>query len=93
MAVEVLNPGYEDDPAPFTAAPRLDTLQGRTVGVISNGKEGTVPFFDAVEDELRNTYGVADVVRVTKSNYSAPADGAIMNEAATWHAVIAGVGD
>ena len=53
----------------------------------------TIPFFDAVERELVERYGVAEVVRVTKSNYSAPAEADIMARARNWDALVAGVGD
>ena len=93
MAIEVLDPTYGDDKREFTLALRPQSLNGLTVGVISNGKQGTRVFFDALERELRNQYGVADVVRVTKSNYSAPAEAEIMNGALAWNALIAGIGD
>jgi hypothetical protein len=93
MAIEVLDPTYGDDKSEFTRALRPQSLAGLTVGVISNGKQGTRAFFDALEKELRNQHGVADVVRVTKSNYSAPAEAGIMNGALAWNALIAGIGD
>jgi len=93
MGIEVLDPSHEDDARAFTAATRLETLKGATIGVISNGKKGTQPFFDALERELRERYGVARVVRLTKSNYSAPVEPALLNEAERWQALIAGVGD
>lgn len=93
MAVTVLDPTYGDDAEPFRPAPRLDRLEGITVGVISNGKHGTAPFFDALSDALRDRSGVAKVVRVIKPNYSAPAGDAIMDEARSWHALVAGIGD
>jgi hypothetical protein len=37
--------------------------------------------------------GVAKVVSRTKSNYSAPADAAIVAEIKSWDAVISGIGD
>jgi hypothetical protein len=46
-----------------------------------------------MERVLRNRYSVADVIRVTKDNYSAPADAEIMDRARSWQALIAGVGD
>lgn len=91
--IEVLDPTYDDDAPIYEPAPRLASLESVTVGVISNGKHGTVPFFDALATELRTTYGVNEVVRVTKPNYSAPAGTEILNPARTWHALIAGVGD
>jgi predicted nuclease of predicted toxin-antitoxin system len=42
---------------------------------------------------LLEDFGVADVVWRTKSNYSAPADAHILDEARRWHAVVTGVGD
>lgn len=91
--IEVLNPTFDEAATRFVPAPRLDSLDGLTVGVISNGKHGTVAFFDAFADELRARYGVAEVVRVVKPNYSAPAGPAIMETARTWHALVAGIGD
>ena len=93
MNIEILDPTHESDAASFALAARLPTLQGTTVGIISNGKRNTVPFFDAYEKELRETYGVANVVRRIKSNYSAPADAAIVKEAQGWDIVVAGIGD
>lgn len=87
------------DPTPGTAAalgqlaPRLDTLKGRTVGFISNGKEGTKGFFAHLDRILREEHGVAQVVSRTKSNYSAPADAHIVAEIKGWDAVVSGIGD
>jgi len=93
MSIEVLDPSHESDARAFAPAKRLATLTGATVGIISNGKKGTKPFFDALERELVEGYGVARVVRLTKSNYSAPAEPELINEAERWQALISGVGD
>ena len=93
MSIEVLDPSHESDAREFVPAKRLETLAGATVGIISNGKKGTKPFFDAVERELIEGYGVAKVARLTKSNYSAPVEPELLNEAERWQALIAGVGD
>ncbi len=92
MTIEVLDPTHGEDPEPFSEAGRLATLDGATIGLISNGKQGgTASFFDAVERELRSRG--ADVDRVIKANYSAPAEPEIFDRAKRWQAVIAGVGD
>ena len=70
-----------------------ETLDGKTVGFISNGKEGTIGFFSHLGQMLKEDYGVSDVILRVKSNYSAPADAAIVNEISRWDAVISGVGD
>jgi hypothetical protein len=93
MTLQVLDPTNETKAAGAQPAPRLSSLQGKTVGFISNGKEGTKGYFTHLERMLREELGVADVVWRTKSNYSAPADAYIVDEIKRWHAVVAGVGD
>jgi hypothetical protein len=93
MPFEVLDPTHELDAALATRAPRLAALDGAVVGIISNGKEGTRPFFDHVESILRERHGVAEVVRTVKPNLSAPAPDDIIRQALGWSAVLAGVGD
>ena len=93
MAIEFLNPTHEAEAAGLAKAKRLGTLEGATVAIISNGKKNTKPFFDAMADELRQTHKVADVVRITKSNYSAPVEPALLAEAAKWQVIISGIGD
>ena len=91
--MQVLDPSHEGRAQNFVAAARLSALEGATVGVVSNGKEGTAGFFAAFGAELRERHGVAEVVLRTKSNFGAPADAALMDEAKRWHALVAGVGD
>src|SRR6185295_8644512 len=74
MTLQVLDPTNETKAAGAQPAPRLSSLQGKTVGFISNGKEGTKKYFAHLERMLREELGVAEVVWRTKSNYSAPAD-------------------
>jgi hypothetical protein len=71
----------------------LDTLAEKTVGFISNGKEGTKGFFAHLEHILRDEFAVADVVTRVKSNFSAPADPHIAAEIGSWDAVVTGIGD
>jgi hypothetical protein len=93
MTFQVLDPTPEKAPPVGRLAPRLDTLKGKTIGFISNGKEGTKGFFGHLEKMLKEDYGVANVVMRTKSNYSAPADAQIAAEIKNWDAVISGLGD
>ena len=91
--IRVLDPTNEMKAAGIEPAPRLSSLKGKTVGFISNGKEGTKAYFAHVDRMLREELGVGDVVWRTKSNYSAPADRHIVDEISRWHAVVTGVGD
>ena len=93
MTFRVLDPTPEKAPPMGQLAPRLSSLEGKTVGFISNGKEGTKGFFSHLEKVLREEHGVAEVVSRTKSNYSAPADASIAAEIKSWNAVISGIGD
>jgi len=93
MNIQVLDPTHEGASAAFAPAKRLRTLKGARVGIVSNGKQGTKRFFDAVERELVDTHGVAQVVRLTKGNYSAPMEPAILAQASALDAIISGVGD
>ncbi len=93
MTIEVLDPTYSESATTLSPAPRLVSLAGLTIGIVSNGKRGTLGFFHALEDQLRDRWNVADVVRVVKPNYSAPAGDEIMDPAQRWHALVAGIGD
>jgi hypothetical protein len=93
MVLQVLDPTNETAPPLGQSAPRLASLAGKTVGFISNGKEGTQGFFAHLDRMLRDEYGVADVIRRVKSNYSAPADAGIVDEIRRWQAVVTGIGD
>lgn len=93
MNYRVLDPTSEIEAVAMALAPRLGDLAGKTVGIISNGKEGTRGFFRHLDELMRRELGVAAVVHKVKSNYSAPADAAIMAEAAKWDAAVTGLGD
>ena len=93
MVLQVLDPTNETTPPVGLRAPRLASLAGKTVGFISNGKEGTTGFFAHLDRMLREQLGVAEVIRRVKSNYSAPADPDIVDELRRWQAVVTGVGD
>ena len=93
MPIEVLDPTYGEDQPSFEAVPRLKSLKGAVIGVVSNGKQGTGRFFDAFADRLVQQHGVARVDRLVKPNYSAPASDDIMDATATWNALVSGIGD
>ena len=91
--IRVLDPTNELKAAGGKPAARPASLKGKTVGFISNGKEGTKAYFAHLERMLREELGVGKIVWRTKSNYSAPADADIVDEIKQWQAVVAGVGD
>ena len=93
MTIEVLVPTNDGHPDGLSLVPRPPSLTGLTIGIISNGKQGTRHFFDEFRRELLDNHGAGDVVEVIKGNYSAPANDEIMDQAERWHALVAGVGD
>jgi hypothetical protein len=92
--ITVLNPSYsqtQTSKAVLPARPR--EFGGATIGIISNGKVGARSYFDHLERLLREQWGVAEVIRRTKRNYSAPAESALIEQTAKWAVMFAGVGD
>jgi len=71
----------------------MDSLAGKTVGFLSNGKEGTKGFFAHLERVLRDEWQVRNVVHVVKPNFSAPAGAALVDDTAHWDLAITGIGD
>jgi len=93
MTLRVYDPTHEMKTAGSALAPRLASFKGKIVGFITNGKEGTKGFFTHLDRMLRDEFGVAEVVWRQKTNYSAPADAYIIDEARQWHVAVTGIGD
>jgi hypothetical protein len=91
--MKILDPTNEARAMGLVLAPRLASLEGKTVAIITNAKEGTKGYFTHLDRMLREDLGAADVVWREKSNYSAPMDAHIVQELTNWHAVFTGVGD
>lgn len=60
---EVLSPWAVVDPIPLRgAAPRLDSLEGKTIGLFKNFKRAAGPMMEVVERELQKRYPSAKFV-------------------------------
>ncbi len=55
-SLEVLNPFAERAEGFYNLAPRLSTLDGKTIGLLNQNKPNTVYFMNAVEDLLKKKY-------------------------------------
>ena len=53
-------------------APRPAALRGATIGLLANGKSNGMLLLDRIAERLRERDGIADVLRVSKTNASAP---------------------
>lgn len=91
MTLQVLDPTHESDFDAFVAPARIDQISGKRIAMISNGKQGTGRFFDALAQGFESRG--ATVVRLTKHNYSAPAEAPVMAQATDCDVVVAGIGD
>ena len=93
MSLQVLDPTAEDAAAEAAASSRLTSLQGRTVGLLDNGKIRVRELLDYMEDILRAEHGVARVIRLKKPDASRPAPADVVADMKAADAVIAAVGD
>jgi hypothetical protein len=90
----VLDPTVEATPDRIGLAPRLETLAGARVGLLSNSKNGVSRFFDQLEGMLRERYPGIETVRAAKPNASRGAPKETLDElTAGCAAVITAVGD
>ena len=55
-------------------APRLDSLDGGTIGLLANGKTNSEELLECVYDELRQRFDLAGVLRHRKGSVSIPPD-------------------
>jgi hypothetical protein len=80
MPILLVNPMREPAPADVPAAPRLDTLEGKTIGLLDIGKPGGSVFLDRLETLLRERYKVAKVLRMVKPTFAKPAPPQVLDE-------------
>lgn len=75
-------------------APGLDTLHGKTVGILSNQKINADEVLEALVTTLQQRFKIARVIRRAKRIQSQPAPSEVMNDLVNLcDAVIHGVGD
>ena len=90
----VLDPTVEATPDTIGLAPRLETLAGARIGLLSNSKNGVSRFFDQLEGLLRARYPGIELVRAAKPNASRGAPGETLDQLTSeCAAVITAVGD
>jgi hypothetical protein len=73
MTVTLVNPLDETPRGDATIAPRLDSIQGKKIGLLDISKPGGRPFLNRVETLLKEKYGAAEVVRFQKPTFTKPA--------------------
>ena len=95
MPTILVNPLDETPRVQANPAPRLDTLAGKTIGLLDISKPGGSVFLDHLERLLKENHGVAEVVRATKPTFTKPAPAAIIEQLIAAHcdAVIEALAD
>ena len=93
MPVTLVNPMNEIAPEPMAPAPRLGSLEGRTIALLDISKPGGNVFLDRVEILLKERYGVASVIREMKPTFAKPAPQAVIDKIRDADAVIEALAD
>ena len=94
--IRILDPTLAAAPSPLAMprAPRPAGLRGATLGLLANGKSNGMAMLDRVAEYLRERHGVAVIMRVAKTNASAPVrDDDAARLAARCAAVVTAIGD
>jgi hypothetical protein len=78
--LRALEPTVEPDPIVTRLAPRLDSLDGKVVGLLANGKRNGDQLLDQVAAALAEQYRLKDVRRWAKPNVTRPAPAPIFAE-------------
>ena len=78
MPTILVNPMNESVREPAAAAPRLETLAGKTVGLLDISKQGGDVFLDRLAALLAGRFGVARLVRFKKPTFAKPAPPGLM---------------
>ena len=93
MSIRVLDPTAEVATETASTPERLASLQGRTIGLLDNGKIRVRELLDHMEELLRSQHGVSNVLRFKKPDASRPAPAAVIANMKQCDAVVSAVGD
>ena len=96
---EVLSPWADANPIPFKGlSPRVDSLEGKTIGLLRNSKRAALPLMNVLEQRLKEKYPTAKFTEIAnmKPNESMIKQD-MKDEFEAWlkgvDAVVASVGD
>ena len=93
MRIRVLDPTAEIAAATASIPKRLASLQGRTIGLLDNGKFRVHELLDYMEELFRSRHGVNNVLRFKKPDSSRPAPAAVIADMEKCDAIVSAVGD
>ena len=94
MTIRYLNPVQKPEIAPADLAPRLPSLEGMNIGLLSNGKTNAAKLLDMIARELSFETRLGDVVSKRKLNAGSNCPPDLRDELlAQSDAIITGLGD
>jgi hypothetical protein len=93
MSIRVLDPTAEVDASLADNMARLDSFQGRTIGLLDNGKIRVHELLNHMEDMFVSQHGVARVLRFKKPDASRPAPAEVVADMKQCDAIVSAVGD
>lgn len=91
--MRLVNPLNETSVGAATPAPRLTTLEGKTVALLDISKPGGSIFLDRIEHLLKTRQGVAAVIREMKPTFAKPAPPGVLERIRSANAVIEALAD
>ena len=78
MSITLVNPLDETARVSVKPASRINTLAGKTIGMLDISKPGGSIFLDRLEHLLIENHGVARVVREMKPTFTKPAPDSVI---------------
>jgi hypothetical protein len=91
--MRIVNPLNETVVEAASAAPRLLTLEGKTVALLDISKPGGSVFLDRIEHRLKTEHRVAGVIREMKPTFAKPAPPEVLQRIRMADAVIEALAD
>ena len=90
----ILDPTVGAVTRPVQMAPRLDTLEGKVIGLLDNTKANSDHFLEYLQETLRRQHGVAAVLPRRKGGASTAVAGDLLDElVGSCDGVVTAVGD
>lgn len=94
MTIRFLNPVQEADANPANMAPRLSSLDGATLGFLSNSKQNADSLLRCVAEELKSEFSLNGLVHENKFNAGTNCPTKLIDELVSKaDAVITAIGD
>ena len=76
----LLHPAAEDVAQKQSLAPRLNDIEGSTIGLIDNHKKNSDVFLSELAKVFQESYGVSKIVNYQKSSQSMPTPEPVMDK-------------